>query len=345
MATVRRARRPFVERAFHAWLARTLPAGRTGTLPLGDDVAAVPLPRAGHLLLTSDALVEATHFLAASPPRAVGAAAMAVSLSDLAAKGGRPAAALLDLLLPPATPPAWARAVALGAERMAARYGAHVVGGDTKAAPVRAAIGALLGTATPGRLPSRDAARPGDVVVVTGTVGRGGLAAVALAEHPASPRALARALAVEPRLEEGEALRPYARAMTDTSDGVADSAWLVAQASGVGIVLDEAVLPWAPGLADRADSAAARRAIAFYGGDYELLATVPSGALAAARAAVRDVGGRLTAVGRVVRGAGAFLGRGPRRRSPLPRAGWDPFKPRAPGPGARLGPAARRGRR
>ncbi|MCI4328527.1 MAG: AIR synthase related protein, partial [Thermoplasmata archaeon] len=77
--------------------------GRRSTdvpLPLGDDAAAVRLRPGRVALLTTDALVEGTHFLAASPPRDVGSAAAAVSLSDVAAKGGRPVALLLDLLLP-----------------------------------------------------------------------------------------------------------------------------------------------------------------------------------------------------------------------------------------------------
>ena len=129
--------------------------------------------------LTTDALSEGTHFEARSPPEWIGRAAVSASLSDLASKGGRPVAILLDILLPPRTPPGWAKAVVRGAERTAAAAGRHVVGGDTKSAASRSVVGTAIGAATSARISRRDGARPGDVVVVTGTVGRGGIRALA----------------------------------------------------------------------------------------------------------------------------------------------------------------------
>ncbi|MGI0130880.1 MAG: AIR synthase related protein, partial [Thermoplasmata archaeon] len=83
--TERTGRGPRVvrEREFHRWLARTLPAGRSGLLPLGDDAAALRPPTGRVAVVSVDTLVEGTHFLAASPPEKVGAAAAGVSLSDL----------------------------------------------------------------------------------------------------------------------------------------------------------------------------------------------------------------------------------------------------------------------
>jgi thiamine monophosphate kinase len=69
------------ERRFHAWLARELPAGRAGLLPLGDDAAAVRPPPGQVAVLSIDTLVEGTHFLRGAPPRRVGAEAAAASLS------------------------------------------------------------------------------------------------------------------------------------------------------------------------------------------------------------------------------------------------------------------------
>jgi thiamine-monophosphate kinase len=104
-----RARPTFSERGFHAWLARTLGPTPLNVLPMGDDTSATPIGGGRVALLTTDALSEGTHFLSASPPRAIGRAAAGASLSDIAAKGGRPVALLLDLLLPPAAPERWAR--------------------------------------------------------------------------------------------------------------------------------------------------------------------------------------------------------------------------------------------
>jgi thiamine-monophosphate kinase len=311
------------ERAFHAWLARTLPAGAGRLLPLGDDAAVVRLPAGTVPVVTTDALVEGTHFLPGSPPGLIGTAATAVSLSDVAAKGATPLAVFLAVIVPRGTEQGWAEALVRAAERAAARFGAHVLGGDTKPGPVPTVVSTVVGAGRPDRLVGRTGARPGDTLVTTGEVGRGGLAARALAA-PARGRAAAAAamLRVVPRVREGIALGPYAHAMLDTSDGLAEGARLLARASRVRVVVDEARLPIVTGA--RRLPFRARRAAVFYGGDYELLAAIPPSDLAAAQRAVRRVRGRLTPIGSVERGAGAFLSTGS-KTMPLPEPGWRPF--------------------
>ncbi len=320
---------PFRERAFHRWLVGAFPPHRGELLPMGDDVAAVRVGRS-ILLLTTDALAEGTHFLPGSPAGLVGEAAVGASLSDLASKGGRPVAVLVDLLLPRASDPKWAQEVLLGAERSASRSGCHVVGGDTKSSPARAVVGTVVGEADLLPLPRRDSARPGDVLLHTGTVGRGGAAARALEGRRAPNRAvLAELLAIVPRLAEGRALAPFARAMIDTSDGLADGARRLAEASRVRVTVDVARLPWSPKLA-RGLGERERLSTALYGGDYELLASVPPARVARALAAVRKAGGSARPIGRVRRGRGAFLLETGGER-PMPAAGWDPFAaPRRP---------------
>lgn len=317
-----RDRRPlFGERAFHTWLADRLPAGREGLLPLGDDAASLRPPPGMVAVVSTDALVEGTHFLDDSPPARIGAAASGVSLSDIAAKGATPAGVLLALLLPPQTPARWAQDLVRGAEREAARAGAHVVGGDTKPSPVRAVVSTVVGWGIPGRLPRRSGARAGDLLVTTGTVGRGGRAVESLVQGPRRV-ALSRLLEVRPRVRAGSALGPLVHAMIDTSDGLADASRLVAAASGVRLVVQESVLPFAPGL--RGLPGPRRRTVAFYGGDYELLAAISPARWETARRAVRATGTRLTVIGRVERGHGAYL---ETRGSlvPMPEAGWQPF--------------------
>jgi len=313
------------EREFHAWLARHLPAGRDGLLPLGDDAAALRPPRGRVAVLTTDALVEGTHFLRASPPSRIGSAAAGVNLSDLAAKGAVPAALLLAIVVPPGTPRAWAAAVTLAAERACARYGGRLVGGDTKPGPVRAVVGFALGWGRPGHLAPRTGARPGDALVTTGTVGRGGWAAARLASSGRkTPRVLAELLDVRPRIAEGVALARSAHAMLDTSDGIAEAARLLSEASHVRLDVEESRLPLAPGLVRAATTGADRRSLAFYGGDYELLAAIAPVDLGRATLAVRRSGGRLTLVGQVSAGRGAWLVHDG-RSTPMPPAGWQPF--------------------
>lgn len=329
--TSSRARRTAAldEREFHAWLAQFLRGPGRGLLPVGDDAAALRVPPKRVAVLSTDALVEGTHFLPDSPPARIGAAAANVSLSDLAAKGAEPAALLLDLIVPPGTPRRWAQEVVRGADRAGRRGGAPLVGGDTKPGATRAVVSTVLGWGRPGHLAPRQGARPGDLLVTTGTVGRGGLAAQRLGRAaPSAARrrtALVELLAVRPRVREGIALAPFAHAMLDTSDGLADASWILAGASRVAVTVNEDLLPWAAALRTEATTARRRRSLAFYGGDYELLAAVPPGALARARAAVREAGGRLTAIGRVGRGQGAHLEQAG-RAVPMPAGGWRPFR-------------------
>lgn len=313
------------ERGFHRWLAETLPAGRSGLLPLGDDAAALR-PRPGRVaVLSIDSLVEGTHFLLGSPPQRVGSAAAAVSLSDLAAKGAEPAALLLAIVLPPGSPSAWAENVTVGAQRTAARFGMLLVGGDTKPGPVRTVVSSVVGWAKVGSLAPRSGARPGDVLATTGYVGRGGAAAARLARTKRPDRrALSAILDVEPRVAEGTRLARWAHAMLDTSDGVAEASRLLADASRVRVEIDEERLPLVAALKDRRLTVAERRRRTFYGGDYELLLALSPRSLPAAERAVLKVGGRLTAIGRAARGRGAWLVVGGRPR-PMPAAGWQPF--------------------
>jgi thiamine-monophosphate kinase len=324
---------PIREREFHAWLVAHLRAGRRGLLPLGDDAAALRSPRGRVAVLTTDSLVEGTHFLPGSPAERIGSAAVAVSLSDLAAKGARPAAILLAIIVPPGTPRRWAQALAAGAERTATRYGASLVGGDTKPGPVRTVVSSALGWGRVDRLAPRSGARVGDLLVTTGVVGRGGVAAARLASRgPPTARALAGLLDVRPRVREGRELVRWAHAMLDTSDGLAEATRLLSEASRVRVVVEEPRLPFAPGLARLARSVVGRRALAFFGGDYELLASVRPSDVPRARAAVRRAGGNLTRIGRVERGANAWLATAT-GLVPMPAPGWVPFESELrPGP-------------
>jgi thiamine-monophosphate kinase len=248
-----------------------------------------------------------------------------VSLSDLAAKGAEPTALLLAIVLPPGSPEAWAEAVAEGAERTAARWGMELVGGDTKPGPVRTVVSSVLGWGRAGALAPRSGARAGDVLATTGHVGRGGIAMARLeGKKRPTQQELSAMLDVRPRVAEGKVLVRWAHAMLDTSDGVAEATRLLADSSGVRIEVDEDRIPLALELRTANLTAAERRRRAFYGGDYELLLALPSQTFPTAERAVRRVSGRLTVIGRIARGRGAWLQVHGRLR-PMPAAGWKPF--------------------
>lgn len=192
--------------AIRRWLGAASPRAPFG---IGDDCAVLPAAR-GPQLITVDPVIFGRHFDAAVPPWAVGAKLLKRNLSDLAAMGGCPSAAVLALTLDPHTSLAWLEQFYRGLATCARRYRVPIVGGDiAQADGVLAASLTLLGAAAGPRVVTRTGARIGDSIYVTGVLGR----SLASGHH----------FAFHPRLAEGTWLagRPEVRAMMDVSDGLA----------------------------------------------------------------------------------------------------------------------------
>ena len=192
--------------AIRRWLGAASPRAPFG---IGDDCAVLPASR-GPQLITVDPVIFGRHFDAAVPPRAVGAKLLKRNLSDLAAMGGCPSAAVLALTLDPHTSLAWLEQFYRGLATCARRYRVPIVGGDiAQAGGVLAASLTLLGAAARPRVVTRTGARIGDSIYVTGVLGR----SLASGHH----------FAFHPRLAEGAWLagRSEVRAMMDISDGLA----------------------------------------------------------------------------------------------------------------------------
>jgi len=265
-------------------LARRCPTqGEGGRLGIGDDAAVVAA--SGEWVVTTDLLVESTHFdRAYSSPADVGHKALAVNLSDLAAMGAVPGPMFLTLGLPPATPVAELEGFAEGLGTLARATGAWLAGGDTVAASAGWVVGiCLLGrpVAAPIR---RDGARPGDHLFVSGTLGgaAGGLRWLAEGGEAAEQAALvARHRRPEPRLELGAwlAREGLCSAMIDLSDGLAADGPRLAGRSGVGLAVDLDTVPIDPILEPLFGSREALGLALTGGEDFELLFTVPPPAL------------------------------------------------------------------
>ena len=263
-----------------------------GARGLTDDAAVV----AG-LVLTTDTLVEGVHFLPTDPPADVAWKLVAVSLSDLAAKGARPEGVLLNH---PLTEDAWDRAFLSGLAEVLGAYVVPLIGGDTVSLPAGAPrVLSLTALGADAPAPPRSGARAGDILYVTGTVGDAG-AGLRIARGEAGPIGLRnRYRRPIPRLAEGRQLAPLVHAMADVSDGVLIDAARMAAASGLAVSIDLATLPLSPDLrAFAGDNRAARLAAATAGDDYELLfAAAPNTPLPVPA----------TAIGRFAPGAGLHL--------------------------------------
>lgn len=255
---------------------------------IGDDCAVIPLsPETGgapasDLLVSTDMLVEGTHFLMEDiSPRQLGWKSAAVNISDIAAMGGKPIATFLSLALPKTLPEQWMQEFMEGYNEISEKFGAALLGGDTTCSPDRICINVtVLGTCPRGKAKLRSAARPGDLVCVTGTLGdsAAGLRLILDGQKGAAPRLIDRHYTPTPRVEEGLALSclPGVHAMMDISDGVGSDLRHILDESGVGARIDTGKLPISKELqALCSEKGWDPKELALSGGeDYELLFTM-----------------------------------------------------------------------
>ena len=231
----------------------TAPEGVTG---IGDDCAVLPQRDGRDTLVSTDMLVEGTHFLRDDiTPYQLGWKSAAVNLSDIAAMGGKPTGTFLSLALPAGLESAWAEDFLRGYAELSERFGTPLLGGDTTASPDRICINVtVLGVCLSGCARTRSGARPGDLVCVTGTLGdsAAGLKAIlAGVERDADVQALVdRHYLPMPRVTEGLRLAAIAgvHAMMDISDGIGSDLRHILEASGAGAEIDIRKLPLSPAL-------------------------------------------------------------------------------------------------
>ena len=308
-------------------------------LPNGDDCAGVLFTPGRWVLATSDILVEGEHFLQAhATPRQIGRKALAINLSDIAAMGGDPKFALTSLAVPEDTPVECVEAVYDGLREEGEAFGTAVIGGNVARSPAGIILDVhLLGESDPERTLRRSGARPGDVVMVTGTLGDAAAGLRVLldseisapgetADLPAGERSLV--LGPKPRVPEGRAIADAgaATAMIDLSDGLSGDLSHLCEASRAGAVLDAERIPVSDAL--RAISAGWKRDpvdLALQGGEeYELLMAVrPEEADDLAARVLQETGTTLTAIGRFTEeGSGLKILR-EGREEPLGVTGYD----------------------
>ena len=307
-----------------------------GAFNLGDD-AAVLKPSGDDIVVTTDAIVEGVHFLADDPPDTVARKALRVNLSDLAAKGATPAGFVLTLALR-AADDAWLTPFARGLGSDAGLFGCPLLGGDTVSTPGPLTISiTAFGRVPAGEMVRRSGAKPGDRVMVTGTIGdaalgldilKGGPVAAALADD-AGARAMliGRYRVPQPRNALAKAVRNHARAAMDVSDGLAGDLAKLCGVSGVSAVIDAPSIPLSPAAAALLVRGTVDiETIVSGGDDYEVLCTVPEDSFEAFVQAAGQAGVAVSSIGVIVAGSSVprFLD-GEGREIALPRLSYSHF--------------------
>ena len=289
-------------------------ANDPGAFDLLDDAAALTPPAGADLVLTTDAIVGGVHFFPDDQADQIAKKALRVNLSDLAAKGAKPLGFLLTLALPKAIGEGWLKAFAGGLGADAQAYSCPLLGGDTVRTPGPVTISiTAFGSVPQGSMVRRSGAKPGDRVVVTGTIGDAALGLVQRRKAAAAKRwklngaqrryLAERYLLPQPRIAIAEALRRYVKAAMDISDGLVGDLGKLCVASGASAVITVEGLPL---------STAARKAIAAEqsqietvmtgGDDYEIVCTVAPQKLAPFRAAAAAAGVAVAEIGGIVAG-------------------------------------------
>lgn len=298
------------------------PIAGPGGLSLLDDAGLLRPGRGYEVVITADALVAGVHFFPDDPPDAIGWKALAVNLSDLAAKGAKPEGFVLTLALPRGWTEGWLAGFAAGLARMAEAAGCPLIGGDTisTSGPLTLSITAF-GTVPAGRMVRRSGAKPGDIVLVSGSIGDG---ALGLKVHgPDKPDWVAtlgtkdrafladRYLHPQPRHALADALQRHASAAMDVSDGLVGDLAKLVKASGVGADINLDAVPLSGPARAALMAVPALAELAWTGGDdYEILCAASEREYPALVAAAEGAMLLLTPIGRITAEAGVVTYRG-----------------------------------
>ncbi len=290
-----------------------------GVVEWGDD----------YLVVTTDVVNQKTHVPAGAAPTQIGWYATAVNLSDIAAAGARPLGFVTALSLPADTDVEFLRGLAQGMEDCVREFDIAVLGGDTKESPVLSIAGTAFGRVRKDRILLRTGAKPGDVIVVTGEIGRAGHAVRRLeGNHALRSEALDQLLRPYPRITEGMFLSESGAVTSciDLSDGLGVSVAQLAAMTHLAYQIDFEALPLYRGLKDLPPAAAKDLAL-YYGGDYELLATVRAEAVGVLleRWSGAGRGQKLTVIGKVAASGGNVLVT-KTGKEPLLAKGWEHFR-------------------
>lgn len=276
--------------------------GSSDELKLEDDCAAVEFGQ-DYLLITTDMISQKTHIPKNANPWQIGWHLVAINLSDIASMGGEPIGVVVAVGLPSSFDEEFAKEMVEGANSCSQKYGISILGGDTKESESLTLTGCAIGRIGKSEIMKRKGARPGDIVCVTGSLGKAAAAYYSLQKNPDDSESIKDLLEVQPRISEGRILAKSntVTSSMDISDGLASSLFQLSEINNVYYEIEFEKVP-------KSDKALAvsemleippEDLVLYFGGDYELLVTIKEESFEDIKEALSATGTQFAQIGKV----------------------------------------------
>ena len=283
-----------------------------GSLSLSDDAAILEPSEGQDLILSKDMLIAGHHFFETDRPEDIAYKALAVNLSDIAAKGATPIAVMLGIAFPKAPEPNWAKAFCIGLNETMENYDLQIIGGDTTGTKGPLVISVtIIGQIASGKMVKRSGAKSGDYIIVSGTLGDAALGyqlhklkneekCFELSESE-KKELIQRYLKPTPRCELAALLKEHASSAMDISDGLVADLEKLTSASNIGANINIDDLPLSgPARKVLEGRLELKNQSIGWGDDYEILATISPENSDEFRMAAERLGIKVTKIGECV---------------------------------------------
>jgi len=294
---------------------------------IGDDCAAFSF-NDDFLLVSTDMISRKTHIPKVMNPWQMGWFIVAINLSDIAAKGGKPFGFVLSMGLPGDTTDSFLKEMIRGAQSCVKKYDLSIVGGDTKENTDITLCGTVFGIVKKDCFMGRKGCNPGDVVAVTGDLGRAGAAYYAIQKDIKDKKIIRGLLEPKPRIEAGMILanEKIVTSCMDISDGLSSSLYQLIDLNNFGFEIEKGKIPISSSLTylSKTNDLDVYDYALHFGGDYELLLTLSPDKFKKAKKCLDSIGVSLTEIGRVTKLKKAFLVE-KRTRKILKNKGYEHF--------------------
>ena len=296
---------------------------------IGDDCAAIDLGKE-YLLVTTDMISQKTHIPKEMTPFQIGWFIVAINLSDIAAKGGMPLGLVLSFGLPKETSEEFLTELTKGADACATTFDTHIIGGDMKEAGEITLCGTAFGVVKKDEFMPRRGAKIGDIVAVTGTLGKAGAGYFNLKNKMLDKDISKALLEPVPKLKEGRLLagQKCATSCMDLSDGLSSSLHQLSELNNVGFEITHDKIPLSSELLKIKKKKRDLNVFDFalhFGGDYELLVTIPKVYFEKIKEILEKNGTDFIAIGKVTREKEIIISVGDEKKT-LENKGYEHFK-------------------